>query len=116
MSLIFEFFNIMRIPIVGIKPEADISCFWPDAIDRVLHWKPNDGVHSGQLLCVLIVSHPWGDAQGWCCIPLESEAFIMISYDEAIRIAQEFFMEVADRFPGNIVGVFAFGSLRFGIV
>jgi predicted nucleotidyltransferase len=35
----------------------------------------------------------------------------MISYNEAIKIAQEFSMEVAGRFPEKIVAVFAFGSL-----
>lgn len=35
----------------------------------------------------------------------------MISYDEAIRIAQTFSKEVTGRFPGKIVAVYAIGSL-----
>ncbi len=35
----------------------------------------------------------------------------MISYDEAIRIAQEFSLEVANACPGKIIAVFAIGSL-----
>lgn len=45
------------------------------------------------------------------CNHSELEAFIVISYDEAIKIAQEFSVEVAGRFPEKVVAVFAIGSL-----
>ena len=44
-------------------------------------------------------------------VSLSREGCLLITYDEAIRIAQEFAKEVADTFPGNILAVFAIGSL-----
>ncbi len=35
----------------------------------------------------------------------------MISYDEAIRIAQTFSKQVTGKFPGKIAAVYAIGSL-----